>query len=295
MKKITWIIFFTLLFQMCSQALWAAHDAPLVLLSEPIQTPWVKEFAANEVTNSESAPAAPEKPTKDEEFSSRSRSASRFIFIDLPRHLAYDIKESFWGWGSLGLGIGIAMTAGLYQEDNKIQTFTPYALFGNTTDDVLNVMGAPYSMLGVGFFTAVFGAGFHNKKLLTTGEALLESLFWTELFTLGLKYAIDRTRPDGSGQGFPSAHASGAFSTATVFQMMYGIKVGIPLYAFAAAVSISRVDSYAHFASDVLGGAVLGSFIAYGTTKFHKELHHSFQVQPMMGKNQYGLLVHHAF
>ena len=124
---------------------------------------------------------------------------------------------------------------------------------------------------------------------------MLESLFWTELFTVGLQYSIDRTRPDGSGHGFPSAHASGVFSTATVFEMMYGPKVGVPLYALATLVAIARVDSYKHFPSDVLMGAVLGSFIAYGTTKFHKKLHNNFALSPNVGKGRYGLLVSDDF
>ena len=86
-----------------------------------------------------------------------------------------------------------------------------------------------------------------------------------------------------------------AAAIVVAFEMMYGPKVGVPLYALASLVAIARVDSFKHFPSDVLMGAVLGSFIAYGTTKFHKKLHNNFALSPNVGKGRYGLLVTHDF
>lgn len=233
---------------------------------------------------------------QDEEFVRRSERASRFVFSDLPRHLGYDLKESFWGLGALGLGVGIGITGIFYSQDKKIESsFAPHALFGETGDKVISHLGAPYTMAGVGFLTTMIGAKAHHKKLRTTGEAMLESLFWTELITFGLKYAFNRDRPDGSSRGFPSAHASGVFSTATVLEVMYGPKVGIPAYAAAALVSLARVDGYHHFPSDVIMGATLGSVIGYGTARFHKKLHHSFTLMPDIRPDHYGMMIYQAF
>jgi len=290
MKKISLISLIAFLAQCLFQPLWAQSLSPQ-LSTENLDA---IVLAEGEVPQAQGSPES--KPSKDEEFSERSQKGIKFFFKDLPRHLGYDIKESFWGWGSLGLGIGIAMVAGLHGQDDEIQSsFRQGALFGKTGDAVIGYLGAPYTMGGVGILTLGFGALYKNEKLQTTGECVLEALFWTELFTLALQYGIDRTRPNGTGHGFPSAHTAGAFSTATVFQMMYGPKVGIPLYALATLVAISRVDEFQHFPSDVLMGAILGSFIAYGTTKFHKKLHNNFAVSPQIGGGRYGLVVHHAF
>lgn len=235
-------------------------------------------------------------PKKDEEFAERSHKAEKFTFKDLPKHLAFDIKDSFWGWGALGFAAGAGISAGVYTQDKSIEySFQKNAMFGSTGDEVLSQMGAPYTMAGVGILTTIVGAGAHNEKLKTTGEAMLESLFWSELITLGAKYAFRRTRPDGSKNGFPSAHSAGVFSTATVLQMMYGWKAGVPAYAFASLVALARVDSYKHFPSDVLMGATIGTVIAYGTSKFHKQLHNNFSVMPDVGKDRYGLLLYHEF
>lgn len=235
-------------------------------------------------------------PKKDAEFAERSKKASKFTFKDLPKHLAFDIKDSFWGWGALGFAVGAGISGGLYTKDKSIQySFQQNAMFGKTGDDILGQMGAPYTMAGVGIITTIVGAGTHNEKLTTTGEVLLESLFWSELITIGAKYAFRRTRPDGGSNSFPSAHSAGVFSTATVLQMMYGWKAGVPAYAFASLVALARVDSYKHFPSDVLMGATIGTVIAYGTAKFHKQLHHNFSIVPEVSKDRYGLLLYHEF
>lgn len=243
--------------------------------------------------NSESPPPI---PAKDEEFAKHSRKATQFTFKDLPKHLILDIKDSFWGWGALGFAVGAGLSAGLYQKDKDIEySFQQNAMFGSTGDEILSQMGAPYTMAGVGIVTAIVGAGIHNEKLLTTGEVMLESLFWAELITLGGKYAFSRTRPNGGKNSFPSAHAAGVFSTATVLQMMYGWKAGVPAYAFASLVALARVDDYQHFPSDVLMGATIGTVIAYGTSKYHKKLHNNFTVVPEISKDRYGLLLYHEF
>jgi membrane-associated phospholipid phosphatase len=290
-KQISRITLLFLLPQLVAQPLWAHSNN---LDSDQVASFNLASDSQKETT--ENPPETGKKQDKEEEYAEHSHKAFKFMFTDLPRHLGYDIKDSFWGWGSLGFAVGIGMVAGLHTQDNEIQSsFSPHALFGNTGDDVFSQMGAPYTMAGVSILTTIVGAGIHDKKLTTTGESMIESLFWSELITIGLKYAFNRTRPDGSAHGFPSAHASGVFSTATVLEMMYGPKVGVPMYAFATLVAIARVDSFNHFPSDVLMGAVLGSVIGYGTARYHKKLHNNFTVTPDLGRDHYGLLLNHDF
>jgi membrane-associated phospholipid phosphatase len=66
-------------------------------------------------------------------------------------------------------------------------------------------------------------------------------------------------RPDGSAStSFPSGHASSSFAIATVVTNYYGKKWGIPLYAFAGLIAVSRIEKGAHWPSDVVVGAALG-------------------------------------
>lgn len=62
------------------------------------------------------------------------------------------------------------------------------------------------------------------------------------------------------GSSFPSGHAAGVFSVATVVAERYHNHKWVPwlAYSFAAVISFSRVTTSAHFASDVFLGAALG-------------------------------------
>jgi membrane-associated phospholipid phosphatase len=59
---------------------------------------------------------------------------------------------------------------------------------------------------------------------------------------------------------FPG-HASTAFSLATVAQHHYGWKVGVPAYALASCIGLTRIESNRHNLSDVLAGATLGIIV----------------------------------
>ena len=64
----------------------------------------------------------------------------------------------------------------------------------------------------------------------------------------------------GKGSSFPSGHAAGAFSIATVVARRYGDHRWVPwaAYTIATVLAFSRVPTRAHFPSDVFLGAALG-------------------------------------
>ena len=66
------------------------------------------------------------------------------------------------------------------------------------------------------------------------------------------------------GSSFPSGHAAGVFSIATVIASRYRHHHWIPVlaYGFATAISFSRVTTSSHFPSDVFLGAALGYTIS---------------------------------
>ena len=73
-----------------------------------------------------------------------------------------------------------------------------------------------------------------------------------------LKPLVDRTRPNGGHQSFPSGHATSAFAGAAFLQRRYGWAFGIPAYAVASFVGYSRVESKNHYTGDVVAGGVIG-------------------------------------
>src|SRR5215510_9069713 len=93
------------------------------------------------------------------------------------------------------------------------------------------------------------------------GIMLLRTQVVNGIYTRALKL-IPRARPYSDsatpGQGsFPSGHASASFATATVFQRKWGWRAGVPAYAVATFISVTRLQNM-HFLSDVPFGAALG-------------------------------------
>jgi len=77
-----------------------------------------------------------------------------------------------------------------------------------------------------------------------------------------LKYTVQRTRPDGSDTlSFPSGHTSTAFTLATVAEHHYGWKVGVPAYALASCIGLTRIESNRHNLSDIIAGATVGIIV----------------------------------
>lgn len=89
-----------------------------------------------------------------------------------------------------------------------------------------------------------------------------ETWLWTAGLTEGLRALGLRRRPNGRSGSFPSGHASHAFAAATLLDLEYGHRVGIPAYLAASAVGYYRIQGNHHYPGDVLAGAALGILIA---------------------------------
>lgn len=229
---------------------------------------------------------------KSKEWESNSSSAEEWTFHTLPRHIGNDFKYTFWnGYHLLFLAAGAGAVVGIHQADQDIkEAFQPERPFGSTFDNAMN-WGFHPLVLGGAALIAVGGAKLaHADKAALTAGTMLEALVITESLTVGLQYTTRRGRPDGSGStSFPSGHTSGVFALATVAEVFYGPWVGIPSYAIASLVGISRIDKNKHVASDVAAGALLGTLIGLGTAKFHKKEFSNFFLMPTAGNGSPGV------
>jgi membrane-associated phospholipid phosphatase len=89
-------------------------------------------------------------------------------------------------------------------------------------------------------------------------KELAYSLALAQGTTEALKHIVNSPRPNGSGRGFPSGHASLVFASAGYVHQRYGIERALPFYGLAAVTAYSRVHTHHHFTKDVVGGAVVG-------------------------------------
>jgi len=121
--------------------------------------------------------------------------------------------------------------------------------------------GVPGAFLTIGKLSG-------NDHMVQTGERGFQAALYSIIAMQTLKLATNRTRPDQGGNGhfwsggssFPSGHSMEAWALAKVVSDSYPDKrfVKIGMYSFATAVSLSRLTSERHYASDVLVGSSLG-------------------------------------
>jgi hypothetical protein len=86
-----------------------------------------------------------------------------------------------------------------------------------------------------------------------------------------LQPALDRERPDGSPQSFPSGHATAAASFSTLAAKNIGtlqldrpteIAADSGLVLLAAGTAWARVEAKRHYPADILAGMAIGHFIS---------------------------------
>lgn len=112
---------------------------------------------------------------------------------------------------------------------------------------------------------ALLGLALGPPGRAVVGE-LAVALVPVNLAVEALKWATDRTRPDGerrrSNSSFPSSHAANAAAVALVLARRFR-RGAAGFFALAAVVAFSRVYLNRHYPSDVLAGAALGLFGAW--------------------------------
>ncbi|OAN18538.1 hypothetical protein A3K86_06525 [Photobacterium jeanii] len=102
--------------------------------------------------------------------------------------------------------------------------------------------------------TGLFAAWMHDDA--EGAKQLVYATASTQAIVQGLKYTVGRKRPnDSNWHSFPSGHTSAAFSGAAFLQSRYGAAWGIPAYAGATFVGLSRIHGNRHYMGDVVAGA----------------------------------------
>jgi membrane-associated phospholipid phosphatase len=157
----------------------------------------------------------------------------------------------------LATGAEIAIVA--VAADRSIRRHVPSAEAVDDAMDAGSVLGNGATQGGAALGTYVLGRLLHKPTVTDVGADLVQAQIVSGTLTQALKVTIARARPRGTARhSFPSGHTSATFATAAVLQQRFGWRVGIPAYAAAAYVGISRVSEDEHYFSDVIFGAAVG-------------------------------------
>jgi len=199
------------------------------------------------------------------------------------------------------LGIGMLAVGGIILLDDELLQSVERNSNGTTRRiaDTVEPLGSEYSW-------GVLGAFFLTGKYLNDGKAravaedgLASSLIAAGVITPILKAAIGRQRPSQTGEtfalgnggmSFPSGHATQAFAVASVIASHYDSPwVRVAAYGLAGLVGWSRMENNAHYASDVLAGALIGTVVGRTVVRLHKNERLRIAVAPPVNPRTVGV------
>lgn len=189
------------------------------------------------------------------------------------KHLAADQKQ-FWtaparlnrsSWKTLVPFAGF--TGALIASDSWIAKQVPDKPDQlNRSKNISNI--AAFSLIGAGGGAYLWGRVTRNDRLQETGLLSGEAAISSAAVTYAFKGITQRPRPlEGNGNGsffqggysFTSEHTAAAWSIASVVAHEYpGPLTKLLAYGLASTVTLTRVTSKQHFASDALVGSALG-------------------------------------
>ena len=119
-------------------------------------------------------------------------------------------------------------------------------------------------------------AGFGTEVARGTVKIAILSVGANQLATDGIKWLVNRPRPDGSenrrsNSSFPSGHASGIVGLAWIVAHRHR-RLAPYAWTIAIWISASRVFLERHYVSDVLAGALLGILFAVIALRFEDRI-----------------------
>jgi len=241
-------------------------------------------FAQN---NNSDLPDSPSQVSRSAIHDDDSPSDREVTWRTLPKDFLHDQKDIWLFPAQLAKGhhwlptLAITgVTAGLiFADPHAMPYFRSHA---RSLDDLNDTFDAPITTAEVIALPAsIMAAGYlrHDQYAVSTALLAGEAYADSAIVDLGVKAVTRRKRPADvppgapftdtffnggkspfKGSSFPSGHAAGVFSVATVIATRYHKHRWVPwaVYGFATAVSFSRVTTSAHFPSDVFLGAALG-------------------------------------
>jgi len=213
----------------------------------------------------------------------------------------------------LGFAAFSASSVILYTQDENIRDFfrrNQSTATGEISKYGIEPWGSGLYLVTLVGGMYIYGIAGHNPKTETAALLTGKAMVITGGFTLLFKAVTGRHRPgqdlpanaalwegpfnDFKYVSYPSGHTALAFSAATVLSSYYHEKtwVAVTSYSLATLVGVSRIYDDKHWASDVLGGAVLG--FAIGKLVYNNfQMKSNFTFAPYLDGRYQGLSVHY--
>jgi membrane-associated phospholipid phosphatase len=198
--------------------------------------------------------------------------------------------------GAISAGIGTVM---VFDEDIQ------HAIRSGRTNTLTNIfdnvqpLGNEYAIGIVGTFY-LYGEVFKDPRAKSTAlDSVAATAIGPGIIVNATKYLVGRGRPtDGKGaydfqpfsghDSFLSGHTTEAFTLASVITEHYpALWIKITAYGLAGTVGYARLNNNRHWTSDVLAGAVVGTYVGKTVVRFNRA-HHRIKLQPIVERDFHG-------
>jgi PAP2 superfamily len=243
----------------------------LLLLAGPVDTtaeliPTAPDTAAQQ---SQEKPKEPDKTSEEKKPETPPHTGIRALLDGLRLDITH-IPSTSNLYIALGGG-GLALAAHPFDQDFNAHLRSHYTLV-NDIYAPAKYYGDTPEQIALSIGTYAYGRIFDEPKVSHLGMDLLRAQAITEMLVEPIKFATQRTRPDGSNNlSFPSGHAAITFAGATVLERHLGWKKAALAYVIAAYVASSRMHDNRHYLSDVVFGAAVGTIAGRAVTEHGRE------------------------
>lgn len=248
------------------------------------------------------APTALPEPAPD--TLERPAPSSSLTLPALLKNDATELASAPLRWGRsdwLKLGIGVAAVGGIALIDHDLRE----SVDGGSNDTTRSLakavgpFGAEYSFGVIGGFFLAGKLLDDEKSLNVAQDGFAASVIASGAITPLMKAAFGRRRPSETtgtvdfGQGgasFPSGHTTQAFAVASVIASHYdSIWVKVGAYTLAGLVGWSRMEEKAHYASDVVAGALIGIVVGSAVVRLHESQRFRISAAPTLNRGSAGV------
>lgn len=237
------------------------------------------------------------------------------LTVDYAQRLVLDTKQVLtaptrWGeaeWldfsiAAAGIGAVMLVDEPVYEEVQRNRTAA--------IDDMAQVVESFGSYPSFGIMGAFYAAGSlleDDKAKRVAMDSFASSLVSAGIITTTMKVVVGRRRPENTGEAyhfrpfggdhsFPSGHTTQAFSLASVIAESYDETwVDLTSYGIATLVGLARVEQGAHFPSDVLAGAIIGTVVGKSIVRHHQGSHTRVTIMPTGDGQTFGLWLRAEF
>jgi hypothetical protein len=190
--------------------------------------------------------------------------------------------EAEWrqaGWASLAV-VGTALVI-----DRPLRNEMRRHTGDNTFFTQVERFGSQYAAGVIGGFYVVGALADDEKATQVAQDAIAASLIASGIVTPAIKLVAGRSRPrddegiyrfkpfSNANSSFPAGHPTEAFALASVIAHHYDETwVTCTSYSIASLVGLARTYHHAHFASDVLAGAMIGTLVGKSVVAHNQAL-----------------------